>query len=371
MIRLTSVAREARIWGKPMIRSIVISLMIGVAPFTASAENAKSNYVVDKHGKQPAPVVAIDNVCAWPNLTLMRDGTIIATIHNQPSHLKDPGDVECWASTDYGTTWTKRGISAPRDDEKAARGMFAAGVAKNGDLIVISTGHTDPVAPDRGKIVPTWVSRSKDRGKTWAIDKDGFPRGPGNQPLNPYGDIVPGADGNLHVAAYNSNRTFIFTSRDDGITWAEPALLSKEEPSDETALFHLGGGRWLAAARSTRLDLYGSGDDASTWAHLMKLTANAEIPGHITRIKSGLLVSYGNRNVPQGVDVRFGNNDGTTWSEPFRVLDCAGDIGYPSSVHLPDGQVLTAYYAQRIVGHNRYHMGVVVWDPEWTQRRLK
>ncbi|MCH2200935.1 MAG: glycoside hydrolase [Fuerstiella sp.] len=352
-----------------MIRSIALSLVIGVAPFTASAENTSPNYVLDKHGKQPIPVVAIDNVCAWPNLTLMRNGTIVATIHNQPSHLKDPGDVECWASTDHGNTWTKRGISAPRDDEKAARGMFAAGVSKNDELIVISTGHSDPVAPNRGQILPTWVSRSKDGGKTWTIDKDRFPRGPEHQPLNPYGDIAAGADGNLHVAAYNSKGTFIFTSRDDGITWGDPSLLSTKNPSNETALFHLGGDRWLAAARSTHLDLYGSDDDTSTWAHLMKLTANAEVPGHITRISCGLLVSYGNRNVPRGIDVRFGNNEGTTWSESFRVLDCGGDIGYPGSLQLPDGQVLTAYYAQRIVGHDRYHMGVVVWDPERTQTR--
>jgi protein-lysine methyltransferase-like protein len=67
---------------------------------TATAEDAKRNYVVDKLGKQPVPVVAIDNVCAWPNLTLLRDGTIVATIHNQPSHLKVPGDVDASREVD-------------------------------------------------------------------------------------------------------------------------------------------------------------------------------------------------------------------------------------------------------------------------------
>lgn len=37
-------------------------------------------------------------------------------------------------------------------------------------------------------------------------------------------------------------------------------------------------------------------------------------------------------------------------------------LGGPRFV-LPEGRVLTAYYAQRIDGHDRYHMGVVVWDP--------
>lgn len=30
--------------------------------------------------------VAIDNVCAWPNLTLMPDGSVVATIFNRPYH---------------------------------------------------------------------------------------------------------------------------------------------------------------------------------------------------------------------------------------------------------------------------------------------
>ena len=30
-----------------------------------------------------ARYVVVDNVCAWPNLTLLRDGTIAAIIHNQ------------------------------------------------------------------------------------------------------------------------------------------------------------------------------------------------------------------------------------------------------------------------------------------------
>ncbi len=31
-------------------------------------------------------IIAIDNVCAWPNLTKMPDGSIVAAIFNQPTH---------------------------------------------------------------------------------------------------------------------------------------------------------------------------------------------------------------------------------------------------------------------------------------------
>ena len=51
--------------------------------------------------------IAIDNVCAWPNLTRTPDGTIVATIFNQPCHGKWEGDVECWASEDGGEHWSE------------------------------------------------------------------------------------------------------------------------------------------------------------------------------------------------------------------------------------------------------------------------
>ena len=46
--------------------------------------------------------IAIDNVCAWPNLTVLPDGTLAVAIYNQPIHGHWRGDVEVWASTDDG-----------------------------------------------------------------------------------------------------------------------------------------------------------------------------------------------------------------------------------------------------------------------------
>jgi hypothetical protein len=52
--------------------------------------------------------VAVDNVCAWPNLTKMPDGDIVATMTNQPTHGGWEGDVECWAGEDDGCPWHHR-----------------------------------------------------------------------------------------------------------------------------------------------------------------------------------------------------------------------------------------------------------------------
>jgi hypothetical protein len=272
-------------------------------------------------------------------------------------------------------------MPAPRDDEHVARGNVAVGLAGNGDVIVIASGWSDPASASRGTILPPLVSRSADGGYTWAIDAKAFPAkwpeiarttaSPKGY-LVPFGDILAGDDGGLRVGLYSgaSGATFVYTSRDDGKTWGEPTVICKDVVIHEPALFHLGKGKWLAAVRLNGLDLYVSIDDAKTWAHRKKLTGPQQHPGHFTRLQDGrVLLSYGNRLVPKGVDVRFSGDEGMTWTEPYRVVDFLGDGGYPSSIQLPDGQVLTAYYAQRIAGHNRYHMGVVIWDPGKPQGR--
>ena len=350
----------------------VLGYSLWLAATTAAAEPERK-YVMNAAGERPKPMIAVDNVCAWPNLTLLRDGTIVATIHNQPFHLKRPADVDCWVSEDAGKTWTKRGTPAPRDNERAARGNVAAGLAKNGDLIVISSGWSDPVAKNRGESLHPLVSRSADGGRTWTITDDAFKAAwpevgadKKKRYLVPFGDILQGGDGALRVAMYGGQKgiTAVYRSDDDGKTWDTPTIVNQDATIHEPAFLHLGKGKWLLAARLDGLDLYTSDDDAKTWTHQQKLTGRQQHPGHLLRLKDGrLLLSYGNRLDPKGVDVRLSDDEGATWGNPLRVADFLHDGGYPSSVQLRDGRVLTAYYARQIEGHDRYHMGVVVWDP--------
>ena len=342
-------------------------------------------YAKTHDGKRPTPIVAVDNVTAWPNLTVLPDGKIIASIFNQPSHGSVEGDVECWASSDQGRTWKKRGVPVEHVPH-TNRMNCAVGLAGNGDLIAIVSGWSDkPVEGQtrrskgrfRAAILDRVVCRSSDGGRTWQVNKLGLSaRCPDGGISIPFGDILAGKDGKLHVAIYSAGKamvglkpdqkdaTFVFRSDDDGRTWTDPVALDGQRPRNETAILHLGNGRWLAAARYSDLGLYRSVDDARTWQYVSPVTKKAELPGHLMRLRDGrILLSYGDRTKNKGVEVRLSNDEGKTWGEPLRLLDFQGDGGYPSSVQLPEGSVLTAYYASAIEGHGRYHMGVVLWDP--------
>jgi hypothetical protein len=327
--------------------------------------------------------VAIDNVCAWPNLTLMPDGSINTTIFGQPSHGQVAGAVECWNSKD-GQFWEKRGIPAPNEPQ-TNRMNVAAGLAKNGDLLVLCSGWTDVKQPQRPKqgafrddILSTWVCRSSDGGKTWSQIK-AFPApDAGWTHYIPFGDIKQGEDGTLHASCYGGEftdptkstktkgyRSWHFRSDDDGKTWQRISIIHKT--GNETTLLHLGGKRWLAAARETAMDLFTSEDDGITWSGPNRVTAKNEINGHLARLKGGrIILVYGNRiktGDQYGVLAKFSDDEGKNWGEPIRIAHTkTNDCGYPSTIQRADGKLVTAWYSGSSEYHARYHMGVAIWD---------
>lgn len=325
--------------------------------------------------------VAIDNVCAWPNLVMLRDGTIVAVIHNRPSHGGMEGDVECWASPD-GARWEKRGHPAPNEPH-TVRMNVGAGFAANGDLLVLCSGWTDEKQPERPKQAPfrdavlsTWVCRSRDGGRTWAQDKRFAPAEKGFTEFIPFGPICVGEGGVLHTSCYagelaeptkssrmKSFRAWHFRSEDDGRTWRPTSVIGAKH--NETSLFHLGGRNWLAAARIEAMDIFRSSDDGETWEAPQRVTQRNEINGHLLRLNDRrILLSYGSRVAGAfGVLAKLSSDEGRTWSEPIRIAHALEqDCGYPSSVQRGDGRIVTAYYAKRAENHERYHMGVTIWD---------
>ena len=61
--------------------------------------------------------VAIDNKCAWPNLTLMPDGSIVASVFGEPCHLLWEGAAECWRSPDGGRSWSFLSVPVPNEKD--------------------------------------------------------------------------------------------------------------------------------------------------------------------------------------------------------------------------------------------------------------
>lgn len=321
--------------------------------------------------------VAIDNVCAWPKIAALADGSLVAAIYNQPAHGRLVGDVDCWVSKD-GRFWSRAGTPA-RHDPGTARLNHAIGVTRNGALLVIAGGWLlAKERPDGGfvkrKLLPCRVCRSADGGRTWEAAEN-FPPGPDGYTFVPFGNIVPGADGALRVSAYvyrqdrnpRTDTCCVLRSGDDGRSWSVYGTIG-DRVHNECDIAHLGGGRWLAVARTrSGCDLLESADDARTWRPSGFSTQPDEHPGDLCVLRDGRVVlAYGSRRGEWlGVAARISNDGGRTWGEPVRLADVTStDAGYPASAQLADGSVVTVYYAKSAAGHTRYHMGAVIWSPE-------
>lgn len=324
--------------------------------------------------------VGAEQYCAWPNVTKLPDGTLAAIIYNQPSHAKLPGEVECWTSPD-GATWKKTGNPTPHEPD-TNRMNVGAGLNNRGELVVLSSGWSlgDPVAPGDAKrkllkVLPCWSSISADGGATWKLNKDALPA-PFKDcgPFIPFGDVLAANDGSLRCVFYfvrqggiKRDDVWMFRSTDDGSTWQPHALLA--EAHNETAIFRVGKDRWIAAARRQReglaTDLFQSNDDGKTWALAMPISGEMQHPADIMRLQDGrLLLVYGNRQPGKyGVLAKLSGDDGATWSEPLTLVDDCGsrDCGYPASVQLANGTVVTGYYADKTPQFTGYQFSTVIW----------
>ena len=65
-------------------------------------------------------------------------------------------------------------------------------------------------------------------------------------------------------------------------------------------------------------------------------------------------MSYGHRRKPYGNQARLSADNGQTWSEPMTISGdgSGGDLGYPSTVELSDGSLLTVWYEALKKGQN-------------------
>lgn len=324
--------------------------------------------------------VAVDNVCAWPNLTLLPEGDLVAAIFNQPTHGGWEGDVECWASKDQGQTWSLRGVPAPHEPG-TNRMNVAAGCGHDGSLLVLASGWSrrnaagDYSSPQEGDVLPIWACRSEDGAENWdRTETVALPPGKSRR-IIPFGDIVRLPDSALGVCIYSwsppdEHNVYFYTSLDHGRTWDVHGTI-REGNTNETTPLVLPDGRLLAAARTLddqHLQLFESEDGGLTWKSSGPVTLGSQHPGHLLLLSDGrVLLSYGIRNKGlYGVGARLSADAGRTWEPPRVLVDfqIATDGGYPSSVQTDDGTVVTAYYCNKIPTHQRYHMGVVRWNPD-------
>jgi hypothetical protein len=317
----------------------------------------------------------------FPVVLRLQDGRIAVVLRGGAGHLGIRGRLDMVFSADEGKTWTKPAVvvDSPVDDRNPALGQAKDGTLVVGYLRMATYDDQGRYNPKLKKPVNTWVTRSKDGGKTWSkstqIDVSDIGWG------SPYGKMVTLPDGAMLMAVYGgpvrasgekvpeSDNSYLYRSADNGKTWKRFATVGRKG-FNETALVRLASGKFLAAMRTQsrgEVWLADGSDDARTWSKLRKLTPASVHPADLVVLPDkGVLLVTGYRAGPFGVRGLVGDKDGKfDWKQRFVLVnDASGaDCGYPSSVVLKDGRVMTVYYAVKSKEHPKWgvHCGAVTY----------
>jgi photosystem II stability/assembly factor-like uncharacterized protein len=222
--------------------------------------------------------------------------------------------------------------------------------AKRGAWLV---AHNRLSAEQRQAELGQWMIRSTDGGVTWSARYSSIV----NSPHGP----VQLADGRLLYAGKElwtgQKRVGVCESTDDGQTWRWLAEIPAR-PGDKAEAYHelhavdTGKGRIIVQIRNHNKTNAGetlqteSSDGGKTWSvpHSIGVWG---LPSHLLRLRSGkLLMTYGHRRAPFGNQARLSDDGGKTWSEAMIISGdgAGGDLGYPSTVELAGGALLSVWY---------------------------
>ena len=226
-------------------------------------------------------------------------------------------------------------------------------------------------------VTGSYTIRSSDNGKTWKKPvKVPSLTGDCTATADP---VIELANGELLIpiemeAPGERTKTGVARSRDKGKSWTDPVIAAADPLGrfsfHETGLLQVPSGKIIGIHRVHQLGEYEYGwylyqtdshDDGKTWTPPRKLPMWGG-PAHLIRLQSGsILCVYGYRRPPFGVRACLSHDDGETWDIAnefiIRADGIDADVGYPTSVQLPDGTIFTAWYMSE-PDHEKKPVGV-------------
>lgn len=336
---------------------------------------------------------------AWPSIARLQDGRLAAVASGfRYAHICPFGKAVISYSADEGKTWTAPApvIDTPLDDRDA-------GIMPFGENEVIMTSFNNTVQQQRiwadqhagqttsnafRRMRPESVTalirayldnitpeqEAKYLGSTYKLSHDGGTTWEDEVRISrltaPHGPVVV-ADGRLMYVgklfedggewkdgAAVGSRIGVMMST-DGKEWTDPVWIPKCEGMDENGTrfyephgIQLPSGKILVHIRAEGAP-YGfsiyqseSVDGGKTFSVPVCVNPCGS-PPHLMLHSSGALVCvYGYRSQPYGQRAMVSFDEGATWERDIVLRDDgpSGDLGYPASVELSDGRILTVYY---------------------------
>lgn len=317
--------------------------------------------------------------CAWPSLVCAANGDLLVAFTASEEHLGPDGQVLLVRSTDNGVTWGPADtlLDSPIDDRESG---FTR--TTDGDLYahLWSTFHTPrsygtlspgsypphvlerwtahvaaPAYAGQGGYHGAWERRSSDNGRSWSAPVRGRDAVHGGIQLR---------NGVILIASYRVDQPHIgvHIRRPEDTAYVRTAVIRSPTPESlafgEPHVAQLPSGRVIMMIRATAMpyndrdprcvlwETY-SDDGGTTWVPPFATPLWGYPPHLLILADTRVLCTYGYRRPPYGERACV-STDGITWDpaeETVLSRDAPnGDLGYPASVELGGGRMLTVYY---------------------------
>ena len=336
----------------------------------------------------------IHNYFAWPTVTRLHNGRLAMVASGfRMRHIDPFGKVILSYSEDEGKTWSRPSIimDTPLDDRDA-------GIVPFGDNKVIVTSFHSGYDVNRRwaggdesdyssylhgylDIIEKEYGWEKNMGSTYRISSDN---------CNTFGPIMkipvtcphgPAAmpDGSLLYVGHNfsygikerqincykvfPDGTYEFLSEIEnvgaGFYSYEPHTIVTENGK---VIVHIR----VETNEGTVFTIYQcesyDGGKSFTKPHPV-LSEKGGAPAHIINHNGTLISAYGYRSEPYGIRVMFSRDQGETWDVDHILVENEEhyDMGYPASVALKDGSILTVYYAASYKEGTSSAIKQVIW----------
>ena len=321
--------------------------------------------------------------CGWPTLARCKNGQLMVSWSGgREDHVCPFGRVEFMMSDDEGKTWGPARVltDGPIDDRDSGcmetdKGTILvttftslAYVPQLKKAEAIEPGqsgawdaerlqqwkdvHYALTDKERQHELGVWMLRSTDAGKTFSKPYDCLVNSPhGPIQLSDGRQLYAGKD------LWRGGWVGVCESCDDGQTWKRLADIptrqgDQQENYHELHAVQCPSGRIVAQIRNhntqhARETLQSeSNDHGKTWSAPHSIGVWG-LPSHLVRLADGrILMTYGHRRPPYGNQARVSENEGRTWSAAVVISGdgAGGDLGYPSTVQLGDGSLLSVWY---------------------------
>lgn len=329
----------------------------------------------------------------------LNNGDILLMTREATEHFAIDGDIVMVRSKDDGKTWGGgQVISAIKNlDEREGCGIQL----KDGTILVgiyyndlyktdgtYNWGNEVKLPEKKHARLGAHFITSKDNGNTWTdigyLDLKGMPftgvEGPTDAPIElPDGSILMAVIGYGIDGDAKNIGSVMLRSTDKGHTWKYFSTIAPDPGGKlggflEPGIVRTNTGRIIAGLRNhadeNAIWMTFSDDDGKNWVPVFK-TDMIGHPVDLIQLSDGrIMATYGVREgvgrhtTPGGIRVCFSNDNGKTWDIKTEIQLRSDfinwDIGYPESLEMKDGRVMTVYYFNLF---GKYFIGSTFWTP--------